>query len=231
MHPTMESINRIEKRLRQADENAEGHLDLKQPNIRVITHPEPFDNCLISTADISKFAEQELKGLGLSTIEGGVFAITRESEYWELDEYGSVYYRRKLRMDKGDETDVEHLSAQQVAKEIVTLINTATSFYEKCEYNGNIDVIATLCEVLGEKMGYMRYIHWAHSEDVRRHECEESCVACSVPCHPQDLTDKEYLTNTLYKLTDPLFKAFKHCPPIEIKRKLIEQILKGSERT
>ena len=93
----------------QAEERAEDILDLNQPNIAVFAEPSDNpSNPLISTADINEFAEKELKkleGLDLSTIAGGIYAITpprikqtayriEQTEYWELKECGLVYYRR-----------------------------------------------------------------------------------------------------------------------------------------
>ena len=49
MNPTMQCINRNEQSFKQAEEKATDLLELNQPNITVITYPEPSDNPLIST--------------------------------------------------------------------------------------------------------------------------------------------------------------------------------------
>ena len=216
MHPSMEPIHLLD----QANGNAEDRLDLNQPNIRVVAQPAPSDNPLISTANLKEFAEKELTGLDLSTITRGISAIVPESEYWELNEYGLVYYR-KIWFKK------EYLLVIDLIKYIVESMKKAASFYKKYGHIRKILIVVTLEQVLGEHLAY------PEDPDKRRIElrkCKLPEVYADAGCPAEDLVDREHLISTVDKeIVFPLIQAFDG--PIKQKkndparRKLIEHIV------
>ena len=227
MSINIQDIDRSDQSFEQAEKRAKCLLDLNQPNIAVFAEPSDNpSNPLISTAGINEFAENELKELSLSKTAGGIYGLTSpRNKYWEVNEFGLVYYRRILAKKK--EGNYEYLSSAELVKYIVELIKKAASFYKKCGYIGNILIIARLDQVSGEKLAGMEDINKCLPIERIKRQKYISHGYADTGCLSENLVDREHLINTVDKLVTPLLQAFNIPAPSEESRELIEGVVEG----
>ncbi len=136
--------NRIEER-------ANSFHGSNEPSISAIARPSFPYKPIISTREIHDFMRRSRDGLGgitLSRVPGGAISSTG-NDYWELNDHGIVYGR--LPLDRKDPEKIHHTCFFEAA---IWLLNHSASFYEKCEYRGNIEMSLHLRNVAGKHLIY-----------------------------------------------------------------------------
>ena len=225
MHPDMKAVKQIDR----ADKMADGFLNLNQPNIRVIAQPEPSNKHITSITDIKEFAEDELKGLCLSNIPGGICAVTSaQDEYWNLSECGVFYHSRIW--DKTRKEGYEYLSFTRLIKYIVKWITKAGYFYRQSEYSGDIAITVCVYEVLDEPLAGLEDVNYLRAiESVEEQKFQAQEVFADARCLAKNLVDREHAIDTVEKLViDGLLQRsniFIHSGDRRAWRKLIEEIV------
>ena len=182
--------------LERTEERIKSLFRTNEPNLTAIAHPVFPYRPVIATADIYYFASKN----GLvwndhsSRVAGGFSVSTRRHnnpyEYWELNEYGIVYHRATLnrRTSKFGREAEEHLDFRQIVSTIGELIQKAQSFYEGCEYLGNIEIEVQLREVFWEKLGFYELYNKPSLTKfnlIKRQQCLDSQVLASTQCLPR----------------------------------------------
>ena len=212
--------NRIEKRVTS-------RWSLPNPNISVVARPVFPNRRLISPAQIYEYIMQEdrnsrsrfpfLEGdsdSGTRQVTGGVCYIGDKSRLWyhELNEHGIVYYANELHKSQfeafhGPEDDEEnrYLKLRDLVREISILILIAKDFYTKCEYLGEIEVVAQLRNVRGEKL---LFDGDRHLSSIQRRESLEPEIAALTECSAPDLIQFEESANIIVELMEQLAWGF-----------------------
>ena len=138
-------------------------------------------------------------------VTGGNFCYNEE-EYWELNEYGIVYYRVVLFIQAGDGIDYGIFLSN-----INELIQRANSLYVDCGYIGNIDVTVQLQRIYGKKLldtegyEYGRKI----TEDLDAEPMTfDTEILTSKQCLARDLEDEKERKDIVEELTCQLLWAF-----------------------
>ena len=207
----------------RTDERIISLFDISEPNITVIAHPVFPHRPIISTGEIYEFIRMnnsfpfnDWEGdFGTRRVAGGVCFIGSTSNilYSELNEYGIVYNRKTLYKETPDNSNEQegYFHYQQFLIPINELIQYARSFYEKCEYLGNIKIKAQLQQVYMEKLGFYRSGEnpsRMEFEPIKRQQCLDSQVLASTQCLAQDLMEGEEFIEVVDKLVEQLFWAF-----------------------
>ena len=247
--PQLSEIDRIEYMLkrredsqtttRQILERIEERVKLffrtNEPDLTAIAHPVFPYRPIIATVDIYDFASKN----GLlwddysSRVAGGFSVSTirhnNPYEYWELNKYGIVYHRATL--DRRTSTFAreaeEHLDFRQFVATIGELIQKAQSFYERCEYLGNIEITVQSREVFGEKLrldGSYNETSRKKFDSIKRQQCLDSQVLASTQCFPIDLMEREKFIGIVDQLAGQLLWAFNIDNPTE-RKELVGRIL------
>ena len=102
------------------------------------------------------------------------------------------------------------------------LIKRAQSFYEECQYSGNIEVTATLQGVLGQKL---MYSGTEHPDDMGK--SADSEISDSAQYLPRDLVEREKFIEAVDELAGQLLWAFDVDDP-QGRRRTVETILNQS---
>ena len=197
-------LDRIEQRI-------ESLAPTNRPTLTVIAHPVFPHRPIISKEDIYDFAEQ----IGLwnpSRVGDGVQSLSQADilpHYWELNVYGIVYYRvvleKVLWQRRSNHDEGQSLYSTEFVRTIGKLIKQAQSFYEKCEYSGNIEVTAQLREVLGEKLMYgLKQPPY----QIEKQQCTDSEISASTQYLPRDLVNREKFIEAVDELANLLIWAF-----------------------
>lgn len=219
---TRQILDRTEERI-----NSLFHTN--EPNLTAIAHPVFPYRPVIATADIYDFASKN--GLvwsdSSSRVAGGfsVSTIRNEDlyEYWELNEYGIVYHRVELSTQTSTFANKEkedYLDFRQIVSTIGELIQKAQSFYERCEYLGNIEIKMQLREVFGKKLGLdgsSNETSRKKFDSIKRQKCLDSQVLASTQCFPIDLMEREKFIGIVDQLAGQLLWAFNIDNPTERK--------------
>lgn len=198
--------------IKRTNERIESLFDTTEPNLTVIAHPMFPYRPVISTGDIFDFVSQNrfLLESCLSRVAGGIYASTDKGldskGYWELNEYGLVYHWARLprmqswsiRTEKQVPLDFQHFVST-----IVELIEKGRSFYEKCEYSGNIEITAQLRQVFMETLCFRES---EHPNLVGR--SADSEVLASTQCQLRDLVKREKCIDIVDELAGQLLWAF-----------------------
>ena len=209
-------------------ERIQSLFETNEPTLTVVAHPVFPYRPVVSTADIFDFASQDrfcLKS-SLSRVAGGIYALTEKGldskGYWELNEYGLVYHWARLpRMPLWSTSTGKQvpLDFQHFVSTIVELIQQVRSFYEKCEYSGNIEITAKLRKVFNDTLIFRENEH-----PNLKGTCVDSTVLSSTQCLPRTLTQNEKVVDVVDELIIRLLWAFNIDAP-STRRRLIERIL------
>ena len=251
--PQLSEIDRIEYMLkrredsqtttRQILERIEERIKLlfrtNEPNLTAIAHPVFPYRPIIATEDIHDFASKnELVWNDYSSRVAGGFSVSTIRhedlyQYWELNEYGIVYHRATLnrRTSTFDREEEEHLDFRQFVATIGELIQKAQSFYEECEYLGNIEIKVQSREVFGEKLGFYNLYNRPSRREfdlIKRQQCLDSQVLVSTQCLPRDLAEREKFIGVVDQLAGQLLWAFNIDEPAE-RKKFVEHILRDEK--
>lgn len=201
--------------IEQSDNNAASHLDLNEPNITVIVEPTGFDKpCKTSIEHINEVAENRLKAFDVSTAAGGIYAVTpthnrltgepiKQTECWEINECGRVYYRRIW--PKRTERNYEYLLSLNLMKYIVESMKTARSVYQTCGYIENIEIRAYLQQVFGEHLAYTQD---DDKQEIEQQECKSPHISVHEACRAEQLVDREHLISIVDSIVFPFIRAF-----------------------
>ena len=184
-------LDRIEKRIKQF-----GTVD--KPTLKVIAAPVSPDRPMIQPIEIYDLYKN---WRGVKRVNGGACVFTEPiDDYFELNEYGVVYYRRHL---------YEKSGIPYFINNIYNLLKYATEFYKACDASVDIRIHASVNNVfkeeLAEDLGKGRPIH-LHSKPV----CYDSqvCVSTAETYVSTDFTNVESQKTILEELTMLLLWAF-----------------------
>ncbi len=252
--PQLSEIDRIEYMLkrredsqtttRQILERIEERVKLlfrtNEPDLTAIAHPVFPYRPIIATADIYDFASKNgLVWNDCSSRVAGGFSVStirhnNPYEYWELNEYGIVYHRVELWRQKSTFANKEtedYLDFRQIVSTIGELIQKAQSFYERCEYLGNIEIKMQLREVFGKKLGLdgsYNETSYKKFASIKRQQCVDSQILVSTQCLPRDLMEREKFIGIVDRLVGQLLWAFNIDNPTE-RKVLVGRILEMRE--
>ena len=221
---TRQITDRIEKRVKS-------FWSADSPNLTVIACPIFPYRPVISTGNIFEFARHnELGWLYSSRVAGGFYASTDRRyysySYWEINEYGIVYYRKGLSREKSKSLsrEEEALEFREFVSTIIELIQKAQLFYQKCEYSGNIEITAHLRKVFKETLGFREFEH-PNLVGV----CADAEVLAATQCLPRELEKREKFIDIAHELAGKLLWAFNIDNPLRktttTSRRLVERIL------
>ena len=192
-------LDRIERRIARF-----GTVDI--PTLKVLALPVPADSPVIQPRDIYDLYKSHM---GVKRVSGGVCVFTEPSNdddnesidlYTELNEYGIVYYRRRL---------YENTGISYFINGINNLLQHATTLYNACDDPVYIQIHIALNNVFKEKLadnlGRDRAIH-LNSKPV----CYDSevCVSTASTYSSINLGEVEYQKTILEELTMPLLWSF-----------------------
>ena len=196
--------------IKRTNERIESLFDTTEPNLTVIAHPMFPYRPVISTGDIFEFARQnQLQWRYSSRVAGGFYASTDRRydsySYCELNEYGIVYHSRALTKVTLPYINHEekYLHSQEFVSTIGESIKRASSFYEKCEYFGNIEITAQLRHVFDEKLRFSEHQHPSEMG-----QSIDSEVLASTQCLPRDLVEREKFIDVVDELAGQLLWSF-----------------------
>lgn len=211
---TRQILDRIEKRVEAFSNINASNINLHVPNITVIAKPVFPYRPVISKEDIFQ-PRQSWK-----RVTGGAYILPKYEydNYCELNEYGIVYQRTKLetRVNNSD----QYLNFGVFLYRISDCMSLAKSFYDKCEYIGNIEFTVQLREIFGKKL----VRDYELGSQVGPPECSDSEVLASIQGLPRDLANSERLIEILEGLASDLLWAFNTGKRKQI-RELIEKAL------
>ena len=191
-------LDRIEGRIQQFG-------TVNTPTLKVIAIPESADSLVVQPKDIYSLYSNYA---GVKRVSGGVCVFTEPSTddnesvdlYFELNEYGVVYYRRHLHENRGVPYFINCINH---------LLKHATTLYKSSDTSINVRVHAVLDNVFKEKLaddlGKGRSIH-LNSEPV----CYDSevCVSTAETYASTDFDKAEHQKTILEELTMPLLWSF-----------------------
>ncbi len=229
-----EDSQQVTRQIRdRTKERIESLFETNEPNLTVVARPVFPYRPIISTRDIFDFEshnEFSLKSYS-SRIVGGIYVLTDKGldskGYWELNEYGIVYHWASLPRMPSRSANTEKrepLDFQHFVSTIGELIKKSRSFYEKCEYSGNIEITAHLRQVFNEKLSVSAF---EHPNTVGLSADAE--VLAATQCLPRDLSEREKFLAVVDEFASQLLWAFNIGDPIEDtaakRRELVERIL------
>ena len=210
--------------LQRIEERAESNFRINVPNLTVIFRPVFPYRPVISGAEIYEYVRRERSipfndsavEFGTRRSQGGVCFLGSigGSFYWELNEHGILYHRWALSKKPWQESNThrnedgneeEYLAFDELARVIGELVPLAQSFYQKCLYLGNIEIIAQLRQVYGEKL---KYEDRQYPDEIQTQESIESEILVSTQCLPRDLVKEKELINIVDELVGQLLWAF-----------------------
>ena len=149
------------------------------------------------------FKEGEVD-FGTRRVTGGICVIGR-SFYYEINEYGILYYGEVLHEKhplQGGKPEPNTLRDYDIVHEIYELLHIARTFYQECEFSGDIEFQARLRQVDGWKLN----LGEPHFSDPV--PSIESDISASTPCAPLDfLKVKDYI-DLIMDLSNQLFWSF-----------------------
>jgi hypothetical protein len=229
-------LKQVAERIESSLDKDSQDVDTNTPDLTVIAHPVFPHRPIISTGEIYDFAGQNelLQGhrFSLSRVAGGVYARTfargdaTSPTYRELNEYGIVYQRFVLRKEQVNlvRSEGKYITFDQFVRKIGELIYLAQSFYEKCEYSGNIKITAKLRQILKEPLVYDRY---EYSNQMKQQQSADSEISASTQYLPRDLVEREKFIEAVDELAGQLLWAFDVDDP-QGRRGTVETILNRS---
>ena len=223
----------------RTEERIASFFSTDEPNITVIIHPIFPYRPIMSTGNIYEFIKMGYSipfndsaiDFGTRRVAGGVCFMGNRSgqNYWELNEYGLVYHRKELHKEiaKHSNEEEEYLHYRQFILTIGELIQNAQSFYEKCGYLGNIEIIVQLQQVFEERLGGYRWgddLSYIEFDSIKRQQCLNSQVSASTQCLARDFMKMDKFMEIVDELVGELFWAFNVDNPT-LRRELVERIL------
>lgn len=223
----------------RTEERIVSFFNTDEPNITGVVHPIFPYRPIISTGDIYEFMKMNDNSFpfnnwendfGTRRVEGGVcfMGIGSGQNYWELNEYGIIYYGSTLYKEtaKRANEQEEYLHYRQFVSIISELIRGTRSFYEKCGYLGNIEITVRLQQVLGEKLGLYGLVDgtsYIEFDSIKRQQCLNSQVSTSAQCLARNLVKKERVIEVVNELAGQLLWAFNVDDPT-VRIRLIERM-------
>lgn len=195
-------IDRIEERV-------ESLYNTDMPNLTVLAKPVIPYRPVILTSGIYELDEGH--AWYPRRVAGGISYLHKDSGsiYREFNEYGIAYYRTEL----FEEEVRQAIEYGQFISPIKFLIKDAEKLYGKCEYLGDIEIIAQLRQVFGRKLYDTKYPVYGKVENITdgvlpEPECFDSTVYASKRCLLQDLQDAEELIDIVEELVLQLLWTF-----------------------
>ena len=219
----MDRITYMLKRREDSQENARQILDRiddrvkrfciqDKPSLTVIAQPVYPYRPVITTSDIYELHERQ--PFPPRKVTGGVANVRNDDTFFEINEYGIVYYRNVLYDYNGrdyDEQDTDYyINYFNLFKYIRSLITLTKGIYEKCEYVGNIMVSAKLQNVIGTQLyePESNYIRKITEHIVDGPVCSDSEVYAATQCMPRDFNNSDRLIDIVEELVHQLIWAY-----------------------
>lgn len=214
---TRQILDQIEKRVETFSEMSASNVALNVPNITVIAKPVFPYRPVISREDILQLQRSWRR------VTGGTYTLSEyePGDYCELNEYGIVYQRTKLEPQASGPGAEQYLNFSVFLDRICDCMSLAKSFYDKCEYIGNIEFTVRLREVFGKKLANSNEL----GGQIGPLECSDSEILASIQCLPRDLANSERLIEILEGLASDILWAFNTAKPKKI-RDLIKKELR-----
>ena len=217
---TQQILDRTEKRIEYL-----AKTDL--PPLTVTAHPVYPYRPIISTAAVYTFAKEKECLWNPFRVTGGIYSLSQGNtnlpHYWEFNEHAIVYHwivlKREKSRGRSDSEIGQTPHSAEFVRTIGWLIKRAQSFYEVCQYSGNIKVTATLQGVLGQKL---MYSGTEHPDDMGK--SADSEISDSAQYLPRDLVNREKFIEVVDELAGQLLWAFDVDDP-QGRRELVEIIL------
>lgn len=193
---TRQILNRIEKRVEAFSNMNASNIVLNVPNITVIAKPVFPYRPMISREDIFQLRHSWKR------VTGGAYILPQYEygDYCELNEYGIVYQRTKLEHQVPRPGSEQYLNFSVFLYRICDCMSLAKSFYDKCEYIGNIEFAVQLREVFGKKLANSNELGWQPGPL----ECSDSDVSASIQGLRRDLANSERLIEILEGLASDI---------------------------
>ena len=203
-------LSRIEQR------QIERHPPPDHPNLAVFASPVCLGAPLISVAKIEKYTRQ----IGYDNhgefrprrVNGGVCFRGKDGHnvFWELNEYGIVYQREWVEPEPLTKNEVDHkelyLPGCDILNQIHEFIRAARGFYQRCKYSDNIEIVAGLRQVYGQKLKFKSVS--SDREDAKIRESTQSEILASAQCLPQTLQEVNEFERVLFGVSDQIVGAF-----------------------
>lgn len=226
-------IDRIEYLLKRRDEPREicqnilNRIDRRQvaqrsspehPNLALYSHPIFPYRPVISTAEIHEHMYRAVgiphrlgdPEFGTRKVSGGVcyMGIEVHNEFWELNEYGIIYNRKWVTPQTPNNNSIEdegkrYLAGRDIIAQIHRFIYEARGFYQNCEYSGDIEIVAHLRQVYGEKVRFKD--DYGFTDPGTEPASVESEISVSAQCLPRNLQKSDEYAELLFELVDKLF--------------------------
>lgn len=211
-------ISRIEQRQVERDSPPE------HANLAVFASPEYFGSPIISITEIDKYMYESTVipcgtrrpvgevGFTSKQIEDGVWCIRGDNHnfFWELNEYGIIYNREWVEPEPLTKDEVDHkelyLPGCDILNQIHEFIRAARGFYQRCKYADNIEIVAELRQVNGQKLKFKSVS--SDREDAKIRESTQSEILASVQCLPQTLQEVNEFERVLFGVSDQIVGAF-----------------------
>ena len=135
----------------------------------------------------------------------------------ELNDYGIVYYRQDVQFG----VEEKDIFLSRIVWAIGFAIEYARSLYEKRESLANLEIIAQLRGVFGERLT----LYGAQCDDeLERHKSLDSEIPASIQCFPRDLMEREKVMDIVNDLPGQLAWPFNYDNSEKIKE-LVEGVL------
>ena len=203
-------INRIEERIT----DYWGLKNQPVPNLTLNARPIfPF-RPLISPSEIYEYMRVQRLTVPSFTrqVAGGV-SYAGNPLYQELNEYGIIYIRRKLHKSRWEEArhvseadkEIEYLVFRDLLQNNFELIEVAKSFYQECQYLGNVEITAELHEVRGERLMFGDEFRY---DSIQTRESLDSEISASITCCARDLIESEKADAVIVDLVSQLLWDF-----------------------
>ena len=140
---------------------------------------------------------------GTRKVSGGV-CFVMGSRYYEVNEYGILYYGKVLHENhrQGSPPELNTIKDYDIIHEIYKLIHVARVFHQECEYSGNIEIHARLRQIDGWKLNLGK----PHS--IHQIPPIESEVSASTQCLPPSFLKVKDCIDVIMDLSDELFWGF-----------------------
>ena len=210
-----EILRRIEHR------QVERHPSPEMPNLAVFASVVYPHAPIISMGDIDKYMLESRVipyrygvEFGIKQVEGGVCYMGKHSHncFWELNECGIIYHRKWVKPEpltqNEDKQKELYLASRDILTQIHHLIFAAREFYRRCQYSDNVEIVAQLRQVHGQRLKFKDILNDWDREDARIRESKQSEISASIQCLPQNLQKADEYERVLFGVSDELVGSF-----------------------
>lgn len=213
-------LDRIEERVRVRSYRPQ----LERPNLAIFARPVFPYRPIIAPSEIYEYMVQHplipstARNIDLSTkrVTGGTCHVENGDwlSFWELNEHGIIYCREGLHRKRmvsdfsprdADNRGEEYLTVDEIALKIYGFLSIAEHFFTRCEYSGNVEVMARLEQVGDEKLLFSQDLQ---SAAVERRQSAETEILASTQCLPRYLRTAEEYSRVLIELLNQIFWVF-----------------------